>query len=234
MKYIKLFESFVNEELTQGTKLSQALILHLGKEPKEKGPEMDKWKEDRKVYEEALKDYLKEYDIDVRFFASQYDKSMNLIMYFPESFMSKVKNFFGFGKSKIYLTYCVKDLTNLTDDFDEVYSFDDELKRVLHQTLEEDVKMSIGVDRSNRPSGTDISKVDTNRSNSDIIELDRKDARTMCKLLQDINPNTKLYTPNDLVEALNKKLEGSFKSDVERSQTDAGYKFVVLNQITLV
>ena len=60
MKYIKLFESFVNEELTQGTKLSQALILHMGKQPQEKGPEMDRWEKDEEVYKKSLKDYLKQ------------------------------------------------------------------------------------------------------------------------------------------------------------------------------
>ena len=55
----------------------------------------------------------------------------------------------------------------------------------------------------------------------------------MCKILQDINPYTKFKTPQILVDALNEKLEGDFKYDVERSQKDPGYKFVVLNRIVL-
>ena len=68
---------------------------------------------------------------------------------------------------------------------------------------------------------------------SDWIKLDKEDAQMMCKLLQDINPYTKFKTPQILVDALNEQLEGDFKSNVERSQTEPGYKFVVLNRIVL-
>lgn len=261
MKHIKLFESFVNEELTKGTKLSQALLLHVGKQPEEKGPEMDKWKEDKKVYEKALKDHLEKYDIDVYFSPSSFDKSLTLTMYFPESFMSKVKKFFGFGKNKISLSYCVENLTDVTDttdfavdpymnwlqsDYDqrgpepkgkgaESYIKTIKTDYISSGRMKEKVSMLIGVDRKNTPKfGNDISNIDTNRKQNEFIELDREDAMTMCKILQDINPASNFRTPKQLVDALNMDLEGSFKSDVERSQTDAGYKFVVLNQITLV
>lgn len=260
MKYIKLFESFVNEELTKGTKLSQALLLHVGKQPEEKGPEMDKWKEDKKVYEKALKDHLEKYDIDVYFSPSSFDKSLTLTMYFPESFMSNVKRFFGFGKNKISLSYCVENLTDVTDTTDLwtdplMNWIEDadakgpaptgkEAESYIKQTIKtnyissgrmkEKVSMLIGVDRKNTPKFGDISNIDTNRKQNEFIELDREDAMTMCKILQDINPASNFRTPKQLVDALNMDLEGSFKSDVERSQTDAGYKFVVLNQITLV
>ena len=239
MKYIKLFESFVNEELTQGTKLSQALILHTGKQPKEKGPEMDKWEEDRKVYEKALKDHLKQYDVDVRFFPwnTSVSNSLSLCMYFPESFMSNVKRFFGFGKSKIQMDYKVENLIHVSDTY--------HMGSQSEQNLQEYVSISIGVDRMNTPlrsieydggvrkDSTDISKVDPNRNPSEHIFLDKEDAEMMCKILKDINPYTKFNTPQILVEALNEQLEGSHKRDVERSQTDPGYKFVVLNRIVL-
>jgi hypothetical protein len=241
-KHIKLFESFVNEELNQGTKLSQALILHMTKEPSEKGPEMDSWEKDKKVYEKALKDYVKQYDVDVSFIptGTEYTKSLSMFMNFPESFMSGVKRFFGFGKSKISLFYTVENLTDLTD----LDGFDRGSDKI-----EERVSISIGVDRKNTPSVRyksnepgnfdkefDMSGVDPNRSRNNTaerIDLDKEDAQMMCKLLQDINPYTKFKTPQILVDALNEQLEGDFKSNVERSQTEPGYKFVVLNRIVL-
>jgi len=232
LKYVKLFESFVNEELTQGTKLSQALILHMGKQPKEKGPEMDKWEEDRKVYEKALKDHLKQYDVDVSFYIST-SNTISLWMDFPESFMSNVKRFFGFGKSKIQLNYHVENLIHVNDTSPG-------------ENLKEYVAIGIGIDRTNSPdisgkydddnkyvTSTDISKVDSSRKGNELIDLDKEDAQMMCKLLQDINPFTKFNTPQILVEALNEQLEGSHKQDVEKSQTDPAYKFVVLNRIVL-
>ena len=235
LKYVKLFESFVNEELTQGTKLSQALILHMGKQPNEKGPEMDKWKEDKEVYEKALKDHLKQYDVDVRFFPGQtgHINYLSLWMNFPESFMSNVKRFFGFGKSKIQLDYTVENLIHVNDTSPG-------------ENLKESVSISIGIDRTNSPkisgkydddnkfvTSTDISKVDSSRKGNELIDLDKEDAQMMCKLLQDINPFTKFKTPQILVEALNEQLEGNHKQDVEKSQTDPAYKFVVLNRIVL-
>lgn len=234
LRHIKLFESFVNEELNQGTKLSQALILHMVKQPSEKGPDMDKWEKDKKVYEKALKDYLKQYDVDVRYiyaYGSEYTKTFSLALYLPESFMSGVKRFFGFGKSKISLSYRVENLTDLNDFTNQ------------SDKIEENVSISIGIDRTNTPSvrykttglekETDISEVDPKAKQQQYIDLDKEDAQMMCKLLQDINPYTKFKTPQILVDALNEQLEGDFKYDVERSQKDPGYKFVVLNRIVL-
>lgn len=245
LRHIKLFESFVNEELNQGTKLSQALILHMVKQPSEKGPDMDSWEKDKKVYEKALKDYLKQYDVDVKHiwaYGSELTKKFSLQLYLPESFMSGVKRFFGFGKSKISLSYEVENLTDLNDFTNQ------------SDKIEERVSISIGIDRTNKPSVrykttdpsdknyskfdkvTDISEVDPNRggkNTTERISLDKEDAQMMCKLLQDINPYTKFNTPQILVDALNEKLEGDFKYDVEKSQTEPGYKFVVLNRIVL-
>jgi len=247
-KHIKLFESFVNEELNQGTKLSQALILHMTKQPSEKGPDMDKWEKDKKIYENALKDYLKQYDVDVRFnaYGSELSKTLSLYMDFPESFMSDVKRFFGFGKSKISLSYRVENLTDLEDD---TYMAGQRQAVANGSNLQEAVSISIGIDRRNAPSSRyksnepgnfdkefDMSGVDPNRSKNnaaEFIKLDKEDAQMMCKLLQDINPYTKFKTPQILVEALNEQLEGSHKDDLERSQTEPGYKFVVLNRIVL-
>ena len=233
-KHIKLFESFVNEELNQGTKLSQALILHMVKQPSEKGPDMDSWEKDKKVYEKALKDYLKQYDVDVKHiwaYGSELTKKFSLQLYLPESFMSGVKRFFGFGKSKISLSYEVENLTDLNDFTNQ------------SDKIEERVSISIGLDRTNTPSVrykttgldkvTDISEVDPKAKQQQYIDLDKEDAQMMCKILQDINPYTKFKTPQILVDALNEKLEGDFKYDVERSQKDPGYKFVVLNRIVL-
>ena len=238
-KHIKLFESFVNEELNQGTKLSQALILHMVKQPSEKGPDMDSWEKDKKVYEKALKDYLKQYDVDVKHiwaYGSELTKKFSLQLYLPESFMSGVKRFFGFGKSKISLSYDVENLTDLNDFTNQ------------SDKIEEKVSISIGLDRTNTPSVrykttdpsdknydkvTDISEVDPKAKQQQYIDLDKEDAQMMCKILQDINPYTKFKTPQILVDALNEKLEGDFKYDVERSQKDPGYKFVVLNRIVL-
>ena len=236
-KHIKLFESFVNEELNQGTKLSQALILHMVKQPSEKGPDMDSWEKDKKVYEKALKDYLKQYDVDVKHiwaYGSELTKKFSLQLYLPESFMSGVKRFFGFGKSKISLSYEVENLTDLNDFTNQ------------SDKIEERVSISIGIDRTNKPSRqyasnepndykvvTDISKVDPKAKQQQYIDLDKEDAQMMCKILQDINPYTKFKTPQILVDALNEKLEGDFKYDVEKSQTEPGYKFVVLNRIVL-
>lgn len=236
-KHIKLFESFVNEELNQGTKLSQALILHMMKQPSEKGPEMDSWEKDKKVYEKALKDYLKQYDVDVKFiyaYGSELTKHLSLSLNLPESFMSGVKRFFGFGKSKVSLNYRVDNLTDLKDNDYRT------------ENLKEEVSVSIGLDRTNTPSTRfksnepgnfdkeiDISGVDPNKEGKEYIDLDKEDAQMMCKLLQDINPYTKFKTPEILVDALNEYLEGDFKLDVKRSQTEPGYKFVVLNRIIL-
>ena len=241
MKYIKLFESFVNEELTQGTKLSQALILHMGKQPQEKGPEMDRWEKDEEDYKKSLKDYLKQYDIDVTIHPG-YSNGLYLYMNFPESFMSNVKRFFGFGKSKISLNYSVTNLTDLTDS--QLLPIPAS-RRSSFDSIEERVSISIGVDRQNTPSISyangasgdkisDISKIDPSRKQYENIKLDKEDAQMMCKILQDINPVTKFSDPQILVEALNEQLEGNFKDDVERSQKDPGYKFVVLNRIVLV
>ena len=233
LRHIKLFESFVNEELNQGTKLSQALLLHQSKKPIEKGPEMDQWSKDNEIYSKSLKDYLRQYDIDVTIHPG-FDDNLYLYMNFPESFMSDVKRFFGFGKSKIRLSYNVHNITQVTDFHSS------------SENLEEEISLSIGVDRTNTPTShyasnepndykvvTDISKVDPKAKQQQYIDLDKEDAQMMCKILQDINPYTKFKTPQILVDALNETLEGDFKYDVERSQKDPGYKFVVLNRIVL-
>lgn len=244
LKYVKLFESFVNEEFqeTRGLNAAQSFLLHTMKAPDYADPSYKVWKEENKKFENALRTELSKFGVTFTFHAYNFgDNDLNFTFDFPEGFMSKVKRFFGFGKSKVQLKYKVK---NLKDVKATGYSFDK-----TPENFREEVELSLGVDRRNAPkyqsykdpetgdyqTKADISDIETNRSSfSEKIEVDTEDIQEICDLLMEVNPATKFTTAQFLVTELNDKLSSSFDRDRKTAETDPNYRFVVLNQIKLV
>ena len=113
LKYVKIWESFVNEEFTVGNRMANNLFV-MGKElyKLENGPEKDALKVQIKKGQEELKKYIKDnFEVDVYHLNTDFIFALGL--HFPEGFFKKLGRFFGLGETKIGLSYYVSRLEKL-------------------------------------------------------------------------------------------------------------------------
>lgn len=230
MKYIKLFESFVNEEFTQGLNLVQTYLLNDVKDNKE----------EKKKVEKLIKDRLREFGVEVGSVygsGTGYHSSFGVSFYLPEGFFSKVKRFFGFSKSIVRITYTVRGIGDLPYDKGPGSDFTEASKQ-----LREEIEISIGYDRTNEPYGkalpsggygTDPDSIDMKiKSFTEEIKIDKNDLIEISSAIREINPETKYFNnPDLLLNELNKGLSKKYDYHRKLSEKDPNYKFVVLNTL---
>ena len=223
LKYVKIWESFVNEEFTVGNRMANNLFV-MGKElyKLENGPEKDALKVQIKKGQEELKKYIKDnFEVDVYHLSTDYGFLLGLN--FPEGFFKKLGRFFGLGETKIGLSYHVSRLEKLqyTETSPGQYE-------VPVQDLGEEISLYIGAKREN--VGANYEKELMNNE----IELKVEDANKMLGLIREINPSTQIKSSEELVKRMNMALEKTYTDHTIYGKTDPKYSFAAVNKVVLV
>ena len=223
LKYVKIWESFVNEEFTVGNRMTSNLFV-MNKElyKLENGPEKDALKVQIKKGQEELKKYIKDnFEVDVYHLSTDYGFLLGLN--FPEGFFKKLGRFFGLGETKIGLSYHVSRLEKLqyTETSPGQYE-------VPVQDLGEEISLYIGAKREN--VGANYEKELMNNE----IELKVEDANKMLGLIREINPSTQILSSEELVKRMNQNLEKSYTTNTLYGKTDPKYSFAAVNKVVLV
>ena len=223
LKYVKIWESFVNEEFTVGNRMTSNLFV-MNKElyKLENGPEKDALKVQIKKGQEELKKYIKDnFEVDVYHLSTDYGFLLGLN--FPEGFFKKLGRFFGLGETKIGLSYYVSRLEKL--EYTETSPGQYE---VPVQDLGEEISLYIGAKREN--VGANYEKELMNNE----IELKVEDANKMLGLIREINPSTQILSSEELVKRMNQNLEKSYTTNTLYGKTDPKYSFAAVNKVVLV
>ena len=223
LKYVKIWESFVNEEFTVGNRMANNLFV-MGKElyKLENGPEKDALKVQIKKAQEELKEYIKDnFEVDV--YHLNTDSLFSIGLHFPEGFFKKLGRFFGLGETKIGLSYYVSRLEKL--EYTETSPGQYE---VPVQDLGEQIHLYIGAKREN--VGANYEKELINNE----IELKVEDANKMLGLIREINPSTQIRSSEELVKRMNMALEKSYTTNTVYGKTDPKYSFAAVNKVVLV
>ena len=223
LKYVKIWESFVNEEFTVGNRMTSNLFV-MNKElyKLENGPEKDALKVQIKKAQEELKEYIKDnFEVDVYHLST--DSLFSLALNFPEGFFKKLGRFFGLGETKTGLSYYVSRLEKLqyTETSPGQYE-------VPVQDLGEEISLYIGAKREN--VGANYEKQLMNNE----IELKEEDANKMLGLIREINPATQIISSEELVKRMNQNLEKSYTTNTLYGKTDPKYSFAAVNKVVLV
>ena len=223
LKYVKIWESFVNEEFTVGNRMANNLFV-MGKElyKLENGPEKDALKVQIKKGQEELKKYIKDnFEVDVYHLSTDYGFLLGLN--FPEGFFKKLGRFFGLGETKIGLSYHVSRLEKLqyTETSPGQYE-------VPVQDLGEQIHLYIGAKREN--VGAHYEKELMNNE----IELKEEDANKMLGVIREINPSTQIRSSEELVKRMNMALEKTYTDHTIYGKTDPKYSFAAVNKVVLV
>ena len=223
LKYVKIWESFVNEEFTVGNRMANNLFV-MGKElyKLENGPEKDALKVQIKKGQEELKKYIKDnFEVDVYHLNTDFTFALGL--HFPEGFFKKLGRFFGLGETKIGLSYYVSRLEKL--EYTETSPGQYE---VPVQDLGEQIQLYIGAKREN--VGANYEKELINNE----IELKVEDANKMLGLIREINPSTQIRSSEELVKRMNMALEKTYTDHTIYGKTDPKYSFAAVNKVVLV
>jgi len=223
LKYVKIWESFVNEEFTVGNRMTSNLFV-MNKElyKLENGPEKDALKVQIKKAQEELKEYIKDnFEVDVYHLST--DSLFSLALNFPEGFFKKLGRFFGLGETKIGLSYGVSRLEKL--EYTETSPGQYE---VPVQDLGEHIHLYIGAKREN--VGANYEKELINNE----IELKVEDANKMLGLIREINPSTQIRSSEELVKRMNMALEKTYTNNTMYGKTDPNYSFAAVNKVVLV
>lgn len=223
LKYVKIWESFVNEEFTVGNRMTSNLFV-MNKElyKLENGPEKDALKVQIKKGQEELKKYIKDnFEVDVYHLST--DSLFSLALNFPEGFFKKLGRFFGLGETKIGLSYGVSRLEKL--EYTETSPGQYE---VPVQDLGEQIHLYIGAKREN--VGANYEKELINNE----IELKVEDANKMLGLIREINPSTQIRSSEELVKRMNMALEKTYTDHTMYGKTDPNYSFAAVNKVVLV
>ena len=223
LKYVKIWESFVNEEFTVGNRMTSNLFV-MNKElyKLENGPEKDALKVQIKKAQEELKEYIKDnFEVDVYHLST--DSLFSLALNFPEGFFKKLGRFFGLGETKIGLSYGVSRLEKL--EYTETSPGQYE---VPVQDLGELIHLYIGAKREN--VGANYEKELINNE----IELKVEDANKMLGLIREINPSTQIRSSEELVKRMNMALEKTYTDHTIYGKTDPKYSFAAVNKVVLV
>lgn len=227
LKYVKIWESFVNEEFTVGNRMTSNLFVMTHELYKlEKGPERDALKVQIEKSQEELKKYIKDnFEVDVYYLTtgSRPYLSFTIGLHFPEGFFKKLGRFFGLGDTKIGLSYHVSRLEKLqyTETSPGQYE-------VPVQDLGEEISLYIGAKREN--VGANYEKELMNNE----IELKEQDANKMLGLIREINPSTQILSSEELVKRMNQNLEKSYTTNTVYGKTDPKYSFAAVNKVVLV
>ena len=223
LKYVKIWESFVNEEFTVGNRMTSNLFVMNSELYKlENGAEKDALKVQIKKAQEELKEYIKDnFEVDVYHLST--DSLFSLALNFPEGFFKKLGRFFGLGETKIGLSYGVSRLEKL--EYTETSPGQYE---VPVQDLGEQISLYIGAKREN--VGANYEKELMNNE----IELKVEDANKMLGLIREINPSTQILSSEELVKRMNQDLEKSYTTNTVYGKTDPKYSFAAVNKVVLV
>jgi len=223
MKYIKLFESFLNEEFTVGNRMASNLFIMTSKlrkltDEKEKDAALA---EIDKAQDELNKYLSDQFDIDVDWTDANYGLSLSLN--FPEGFFKKLGRFFGLGDTKVSLTYSARDLEKLqyTETKPGVYE-------IPVQDLDERISLYIGSKRQN--VGADYKKEIMHNE----IELKKDDANKMLSVIREINPATQITSAEELVKRMNTKLQEDYTTKRNVGKTNPDFSFAAVNKVVLV
>lgn len=223
LKFLKIWESFVNEEFTVGNRMANNLFIMYKKYNElEKGAEKDAALKEMGKSEDELKKYLSDqFDIDVRY--TSVSSAFALDLNFPEGFFKKLGRFFGLGDTKISLYYNVRNLEKLqyTETSPGRYE-------TPPQDLDESITLSIGAKRENVGEGYE-KEIMTNE-----IELKVEDANKMLLVIKEINPATLIRSAEELVKRMNTKLQEDYTDKTRRGNTDPNYSFAAVNKVVLV
>ena len=223
LKYVKIWESFVNEEFTVGNRMTSNLFGMSAKFSKlENGPEKDALKVQIKKSQEELRDYIKDnFDVDVYYLSTS--SVFSLALHFPEGFFKKLGRFFGLGDTKISLMYHVSRLEELqyTETSPGQYE-------VPVQDLGESISLYIGAKRTN--VGANYEKEIMHNE----IELKVEDANKMLSVFKEINPATQIRSAEELVKKMNMDLEKEYTTNALYGKTDPNYSFAAVNKVVLV
>ena len=223
LKYVRIWESFINEEFTVGNRMTSNLFV-MNKElyKLENGPEKDALKVQIKKGQEELKKYIKDnFEVDVYHLST--DSLFALGLNFPEGFFKKLGRFFGLGETKIGLSYYVSRLEKL--EYTETSPGQYE---VPVQDLGEQIHLYIGAKREN--VGANYEKELMNNE----IELKVEDANKMLGLIREINPSTQIRSSEELVKRMNMALEKTYTDHTRYGKTDPNYSFAAVNKVVLV
>ena len=223
LKYVRIWESFINEEFTVGNRMTSNLFV-MNKElyKLENGPEKDALKVQIKKAQEELKEYIKDnFEVDVYHLST--DSLFSLALNFPEGFFKKLGRFFGLGETKIGLSYGVSRLEKL--EYTETSPGQYE---VPVQDLGEQIHLYIGAKREN--VGANYEKELMNNE----IELKVEDANKMLGLIREINPSTQIRSSEELVKRMNMALEKTYTNHTMYGKTDPKYSFAAVNKVVLV
>ena len=226
LKYVKIWESFVNEEFTVGNRMANNLFVmttELRYGNLTAGPEEDALKVRIKKGQEELKKYIKDnFEVDVYYLSTDYT-TFALGLHFPEGFFKKLGRFFGLGETKTGLSYYVSRLEKLqyTETSPGQYE-------VPVQDLGEHIHLYIGAKREN--VGANYEKQLMNNE----IELKEEDANKMLGLIREINPATQIISSEELVKRMNQNLEKSYTTNTLYGKTDPNYSFAAVNKVVLV
>lgn len=223
LKFLKIWESFVNEEFTVGNRMANNLFIVTKKsQDLEKGPEKDAANEERYKAQDELKKYLSDqFDIDVDYVSSGYGLSLNLN--FPEGFFKKLGRFFGLGDTKVNLIYTAMDLEKL-----QYTEFPSGNYEVGPQDLDESISLYIGAKRKNVGEGYEKEIMNNE------IELKVEDANKMLSVIKEINPATLIKSAEELVKRMNTKLQEEYKRYRDIGTRDPEYSFAAVNKVVLV
>jgi hypothetical protein len=243
LKYVKLFESFLNEEYTQSVKMIQNLLMIQSEMTKTldlpdaegKAKKDDLLKEYQRVQEELKKYLMSQYDVKIGYVSSynfgKDSTSFYISFEIPEGFFTRIKRFFGFGLSSVRILYRVGNIDQLQYDITGlgIYSISPEQMEQNRRNCEESVELGLEADRRNFGE-----KADKTLNAQEAIELPTDAAQTIINVIRQINPSTSIRQPNQLVSLLNDNSLSQYKKESEYGKTDPNYKYVVANKVRLV
>ena len=242
LKYVKMFESFINEEYTASMKMIQNLLMinsEIGKtfdlSDEEGKPKREELKKQLVNVQEELKKYLiSEFDVKISFvhsgdYGSQ-GTCFTVHFEIPEGFFTKVKRFFGFGLSSVKIIYQVDNIDKFSYNIvgPQSYSITPEQTIDNQKNCKESVQLQLGSDRQN--FGKDADKT---LGGAGEIELPEDAALNIVNVIREINPCTVIRNNDQLVKMLNDGSLIDYKNKVEWGKMDANYKYIVANQVVL-
>ena len=228
LKYVKMFESFINEEYTASMKMIQNLLMINSEIDKtfdlsdEEGkPKREELRKQLVNVQEELKKYLiSEFDVKISFVYSSVVVNPSFTVHFeiPEGFFTKVKRFFGFGLSSVKIVYQVDNIDKFSYNVvgPQSYSITPEQTIDNQKNCKESVQLQLGSDRQN--FGKDADKT---LGGAGEIELPEDAAFNIVNVIQQINPCSVIRNNDQLVKMLNDGSLIDYKNKVELGKTDA-------------
>lgn len=223
LKFLKIWESFVNEEFTVGNRMASNLFIMYKKHHElEKGPQKDAASKELEKAQDELAKYLSDqFDIDVDYASAYYGLSIG--MNFPEGFFKKLGRIFGFGETRVNLSYRAMDLEKIQYTETEPGAYE-----IPVQDLGESISLYIGAKRTNVGEG--FGKEIMNNE----IELKVEDANKMLSVIKEINPATLIKSAEELVKRMNTKLQEDYTENTDRGKRLPNYSFAAVNKVVLV